>query len=36
MSPTAHFEIDAPRVTFWLIGFWASIGLLFLLTGERR
>lgn len=36
VSPSGRFEIDAPRLAVWLIGVWASIGLLFLLTSERR
>lgn len=35
-SPTAHFEVDARLLIVWLIAIWASIGLLFLLTDERR
>ena len=36
MSPTAKLKVDGSRVTVRLIGVWASIGLLFLLTGELR
>lgn len=36
MSPAAQLKVDGSRVTVRLIGVWASIGVLFLLTGELR